>query len=362
MQKLEYHPVANIFPMMRDDEFDALKRDISENGQLEPIWLHDGQIIDGRNRYLACIELGIEPHFRTWSGEGSLVSFVMSLNLHRRHLSSSQKAVVALEILPMLESEAWERRTTGVNQHSSPVEIIPPPSGSGKSREIAAEIVQTNPRYVSDAKKIKAEAPEFIPRIMSGEMTIPQVKREIVFRERKEAPELPSEKYRIIYADPPWKYGNNGLEDYGHAERHYPTMSISELCQLPIEKLSDANSVLFLWVTSPLLAESFDVIKAWGFKYKTSFVWDKIKHNFGHYNSVRHEFLLICTKGSCTPDQRKLFDSVQSIERTEKHSQKPQEFRNIIDEIYTKGKRIELFARENFAGWDSWGNEPNDNK
>ena len=77
----------------------------------------------------------------------------------------------------------------------------------------------------------------------------------------------------------------------------------------------------------------------------------------GHYNSVRHEFLLVCTRGSCTPDVPKLFDSVQSIERSNKHSEKPQEFRDIIDTSYLVGKRVELFAREPHEGWEVWGNE-----
>jgi N6-adenosine-specific RNA methylase IME4 len=85
-------------------------------------------------------------------------------------------------------------------------------------------------------------------------------------------------------------------------------------------------------------------------------VWDKIKHNKGHYNSVRHEFLLVCTKGSCVPDEAKLFDSVQSIEKTE-HSQKPEEFREIIDTLYNKGRKIELFARKHTDNWDTWGFE-----
>jgi N6-adenosine-specific RNA methylase IME4 len=114
-------------------------------------------------------------------------------------------------------------------------------------------------------------------------------------------------------------------------------MSIEELCLLPVKDLAEDNAVLFLWVTSPLLEDAFRVIHAWGFDYKTSFVWDKVKHNMGHYNSVRHEFLLVCVRGSCTPDNMRLYDSVQSIERTE-HSTKPEEFRNIIDDIY-QGKQ-----------------------
>ena len=134
-------------------------------------------------------------------------------------------------------------------------------------------------------------------------------------------------------------------------------MSIQELCELPVKEITATDAVLFLWVTSPLLEECFPLIKAWEFKYKTSMIWDKIKHNVGNYVSVRHELLLICTKGACTPDNVQLFDSVQSIERT-KHSEKPEEFRKIIDTIYIHGKRIELFRRgDTPEGWDTWGNE-----
>jgi N6-adenosine-specific RNA methylase IME4 len=189
-----------------------------------------------------------------------------------------------------------------------------------------------------------------------------EVARKNVIEQAKELPQ-PSGKYRVFYADPPWSYGNSGVigpnDNYGHVHRHYPSMTIEELCTMGsvIRDMAEDNAVLFIWVTSPLLAECFDVIRAWGFSYKTSFVWDKIRHNFGHYNSVRHEFLLVCTRGSCTPDNPKLYDSVQEIERSDIHSEKPEEFRAIIDDLYEYGERIELFARREAQGWFSWGNQ-----
>lgn len=167
---------------------------------------------------------------------------------------------------------------------------------------------------------------------------------------------LPTGKYRIIYADPPWSYGSDRTSYGGDQISHYPAMTIDELCQMPIIDISDDNSVLFLWVTSPLLRECFDVIKAWGFEYKGSFVWDKINHNMGHYNSVRHELLLICTRGSCLPDINELFDSVVSIERTE-HSKKPDEFRTMIEKLYNYGNKLELFSRIKTEGWTTYGNQ-----
>lgn len=167
---------------------------------------------------------------------------------------------------------------------------------------------------------------------------------------------LPSGKYRVIYADPPWQYGNTMPDYFTEQADHYSLMTLDAICDLPIEDLCEDNAVLFLWVTSPILQESFQVIGAWGFEYKASFVWDKIKHNMGHYNSVRHELLLVCTRGSCQPDVQKLFDSVVCEERN-KHSKKPETFRQIIDTLYPQGKRIELFAREKVDQWDVYGNE-----
>ena len=364
-----YHKIAELFPLMESQEFEQLKADVATNGLREAIWLHpNGSIIDGRNRHRACVETKTKPRFRTWGGSGSLVSFIVSMNLHRRHLTSSQRAVIALEMLPILETEARERQRTKKPQTNTLLsqQIAEAKSNpeDGRTTQQAAKMARTNRQYMNDAKKLQVEAPDLLGEIKEGKKTIPQAKRELVRRKRRETPPLPTDKYRILYADPPWQYGNAGIigptDNYGHAHRHYPSKSINALCEMgtEIKALTEDNAVLFLWVTSPMLEDGFKIIKAWGFQYKTSFVWDKIKHNYGHYNSVRHELLLVCTKGSCTPDHAKLYDSVQSIERSSKHSEKPEEFRNIIDDIYPNGKRIELFGRKEVKGWEVWGNEP----
>ena len=179
-------------------------------------------------------------------------------------------------------------------------------------------------------------------------------------KEPEEPIELPEGKYNVIYADPPWTYNDtceDGAIQSKGAGKHYPTMTIKQLCNLDIQSLCVDDAILFLWVTSPLLEECFEVINSWGFKYKASFIWDKIKHNMGHYNSVRHEFLLLCVKGSFQPENLKLFDSVVSVEKTNKHSQKPEIFYEMIETLYPSAKKIELFARDTRKGWDSWGNE-----
>jgi len=185
--------------------------------------------------------------------------------------------------------------------------------------------------------------------------------RKVIRKAENPSVPIPEGKYRVIYADPPWFYTG---DQHGKAaaqdtvlETHYPPMDIEDICAMPVKDCAHNNSVLFLWVTSPKIFESMKVIDAWGFTYKAMFVWDKIKHNVGGYNSVRHELLLICTRGDCMPDSPKLIDSVQTIERSKVHSEKPERFREIIDVMYTKGPKIELFARKKVKGWMYCGNQ-----
>ena len=187
-------------------------------------------------------------------------------------------------------------------------------------------------------------------------------RREKIKDQFSQAPQLQSKKtYRVIYADPPWLYdkGKELSDSYGDVSKHYPPMELQDICDLPVSELCDKNSVLFLWATAPKLPEALEVMKAWGFEYKTNVIWDKVGHNFGYYFSVRHEILLIGGKGSSTPDNRKLHDSVISIEKSKKHSEKPQYFKELINTLYTEGNKIELFCRESSLNFDAWGNEIN---
>ena len=229
---------------------------------------------------------------------------------------------------------------------------------AGQVEEPSPTIAQLGlTRNESSRAQFLAQLPrETFDAIKEGKTTITEAQRQHRRKNLMEQQEFPPGKFRIIYADPPWPYGNSGLDDYGHAERHYPAMPLADLCALDVKTLAADNAVLFLWATSPMLEVAFNVVKAWRFEYKTSFVWDKVRHNFGHYNSVRHELLLVCTRGSCTPDHHELFDSVITLERSA-HSEKPDHFRQMIDTLYRHGSRVELFARTEHHGWKSWGNE-----
>jgi N6-adenosine-specific RNA methylase IME4 len=168
---------------------------------------------------------------------------------------------------------------------------------------------------------------------------------------------LPEGKFNVLVADPAWEYRNKGVD--GSAEKEYPTMSIEKLCNMGVKELSTENAVLFMWVTNPLLEECFEVIKSWGFQYKTNFVWHKKnkKTGIGFYVRGVHELLLICVKGQMLPE----YTPLSIIEEdAQEHSKKP-EVCGLVEKMYPNQKYLELFARNNKKrkNWSYWGNEAN---
>lgn len=166
-------------------------------------------------------------------------------------------------------------------------------------------------------------------------------------------------KYSIIYADPPWSYKDR-RESHGGVLDHYPTMKLDDIKALQIP--ADENCMLFLWATFPNLQEALDVIKAWGFKYKTlAFSWIKTNRDgkpffgIGYYTRSNCEVCLLGVKGKPI----KVSNSVSSviIAPREEHSKKPDIVREKIVTLCGDIPRIELFARQKTPGWDAWGNE-----
>ncbi len=175
-------------------------------------------------------------------------------------------------------------------------------------------------------------------------------------------------KYNIIYADPPWEYNDKMKMQGVHgmirgAESFYSTMNLEQIKQLPINQICYDDAIIFMWVTMPLLDKAFEVMSAWGFKYKTcGFCWVKKTKNgkthlgMGHYTRGNAELCLIGIRSTKPKFQtRSLSQIVESPIR--KHSQKPDEIRDKIVELCGDIPRIELFARQQSTGWDCWGNE-----
>ncbi|MCR9295424.1 MAG: MT-A70 family methyltransferase [bacterium] len=161
-------------------------------------------------------------------------------------------------------------------------------------------------------------------------------------------------RFRTIYADPPWQYSNTAAR--GAAENHYKTLSVEQLCELPVAKLCEPESHLHLWTTNGFLREAFTVMEAWGFEYKSCFLWVKPKLGMGNYWRVSHEFMLLGTKGRLQ-FRDKSQRSWRELPRRE-HSKKPGLIRNLIEQV-SPGPYLELFGREEIPAseWTVFGNQ-----
>ena len=174
---------------------------------------------------------------------------------------------------------------------------------------------------------------------------------------------FPNEKYKIIYADPPYyfkSYSQRG--EKRNATQHYNCMEFNDILRLPLFNICDVDCVLFLWVTDPFLEKPFELIKRWNFQFKTvAFTWVKTTkiNNFfmglGYWTRANPEICLLATKGK----PKRLSKNIQQlvIDKRREHSRKPDIIRNKIVELCGDLPRIELFARQKVKGWDSWGDE-----
>ena len=171
-------------------------------------------------------------------------------------------------------------------------------------------------------------------------------------------------KYNIIYADPPWQFSAWSNKAHKHVSKHYSTMTIQKIMELPVEQIAADNAVLFLWTTFPMLPLALETIKVWGFTYKTcAFTW--VKQNkksptlfwgMGYYTRSYAEVCLLATKGKPLPRISHKVHSV-IVSPVEEHSKKPSEARARITQLFGDIPRIELFARQQAEGWDCFGNE-----
>lgn len=382
------HPLADIFPMIAEADLKVLAADIAANGQVEPILLLEGKVLDGRNRQAACGLAGVKPIYAEFGGSDPL-SFVLSKNLHRRHLSESQRAIAAAMIVD------WER---GVNQATVGSANLP--------TRRAAEKLSVSERAVTAARRVREHgAPELIDAIRAGKVSVhagealselQHAEQARIVREEKkaivaEAKKIRAEQqkvrhavrlttmamvaekgretspgkierlYPIIYADPPWKFGVYS-EETGReksAENHYPTMDTAAICNLLAQMDSPVtgDAVLFLWATNPMLPDAFRVMQAWGFSYRHHWIWDKEVAGTGYWGRDRHELLLIGKRGNPPAPLAGTQPETVHRERKRKHSAKPAWFAEQIERLYPDVPKLELFCRSPRPGWDAWGYE-----
>jgi len=403
ISELKLHPHQYLIPPMSLEDYQNLVEDIKRNGILQPIDItYNNVILDGHHRVKAAKELGIKevevriPELLYIDEDEYLISVAMN----RRHLTEGQKAILANEYMKALskkrESEAGEKANE-VRWHSNISSDETAVSSSDKdevdrSRKLAAERLKVSERkirYVHEIEEAEKnnEKKVIYEKLRTGELQLheakiiaqlPEDKREAVLEKKLETKKdirsivreinnaeknqnvkpIPDGKFSIIYADPPWEY-EYSVSTPREIENHYPTLELEKIKVIKIP--ADDNAMLFLWTPAPKIEETLEVMKAWGFSYRTCMVWVKDKIGMGYYARVKHELLLIGIKGDGigTPLPENRPESVIFAERTE-HSKKPDIFYEIIEKMYPKHSKIELFARNKREGWEAWGNEIQD--
>jgi N6-adenosine-specific RNA methylase IME4 len=413
--ELPYHALANIFPLIEGAEFDSLCTDIKEHGLREKIVLLNGSILDGRNRYRASIAVGGAAAdgdadcFREFdpTAEGEPEDFVVSKNVHRRHLDESQRAYAAATLADMPRHRPVDK---SANLQTSQAE--------------AALKLNVSTRLVASAKKVQEKGtPSLNHAVQAGKLPassaakaagLPEAQQNEIARQAEagaanvvrtvikqgvravreaelgaKQAQLPDSQYGVILADPEWEFVTfskiTGVDR--SASNHYPTSPWETIGARDVQKLSAKDCLLLLWVTD--LARGIRVMESWGFEYKSYFVWVKDIVVFagidfakgagdsatyfktvgpagtGYWNRDRDELLLIGTRGQVpapamgTQGESVIFAARPKITGTMrgKHSAKPAFAHEWVDKHYPTLPKIELNARTRRAGWDAWGLE-----
>lgn len=406
---LGYHSLANLFPLIEGEEFEELVANIRQNGVREPIHLFEGLILDGRNRQRAADAADMPVRYEVFEGSfAAALEFVISKNLHRRHLTDQQRISVAAKFCNLMPG-----RPSGET----------PPIG-GITTHDAAKAFNVKQRSIERAKQVYRKAtPEIAAAMDRGKLPVdtaaraaklaPNVQAEIALeaetgklnvlrtvlkraarteREQelgKKQRELPDAKFGVILADPEWRYDvwsrDTGLDR--SADNHYPTSDERLIAMREVQKISAKDCVLFLWVTD--LARGIRVMESWGFTYSSYFVWvkdiieaddDAFSRSVsppgrvfvevgppgtGFWNRDRDELLLIGTRGKPpAPAPGTQGESVIFARRPKRedaargrHSAKPVEIYEWIEKHFPSLPKIELNARNGRPGWTPWGNE-----
>lgn len=370
-RKLTEHPQAHLVPDMRPEEYAALRDDIARRGILTPLEITtNGTILDGRHRYRVAVELGLaECPTRLAPLNGTTPEeYMIRAALLRRHLSDDQRAALALRWQKAQSAQAQSaagKKAAAIRDGKIDSDAVS--ESTRDTRAEAATLFAVPERKIRYMAQVERAAPELMGEIEAGNKTIIEARRELAKGARDEkiatiarnnAPLGTATRYPVIYADPPWRYENPPMGGGNRSiENHYPTMTLEEICALPVKDIAAQDSILYLWATAPKLAECLEVMRAWGFEYRTNFVWIKDKIGMGYHSRNQHELLLVGRRGEIPPPPVEArVSSVVYAPRTD-HSAKPVEFYELIESFYPELQKIELFSRSQRDGWSAWGNQ-----
>jgi N6-adenosine-specific RNA methylase IME4 len=338
-----------LVPSLTGDEFEILEKNILERGIQDSIKVWQGIIIDGHNRYEIALRHNL--HYDTkelcFESRQSVIEWMLNNQLGRRNLSPDQLSIIRGKLYNLNKMQGKRNDlTSGQNDHK-----LTTGQNLADKFKVSEKTVRRDAAFVNDN-------PEAAEKILKGEATKREIIQEQKRKERQESTKKVKPitgKYEVIYTDPPWKY-DFAESSNREIENHYPTMNLEDMKNIEIP--CEDNSVLLMWATAPKLLEAIDLIKSWGFTYKTQMIWDKQVIGMGYWCRGQHEILLIATKGKFSPPETE--NRVSSIysEKRGKHSKKPDYYYSLIEKMFPNMSYLELFARQKYNDkWQVWGNE-----
>jgi N6-adenosine-specific RNA methylase IME4 len=356
---LRPHPQADVLPPLARQEYRSFLADVQRRGVLVPLDITPaGVVLDGHVRLRAALELGLkELPVRELSPPDEL-EYLFWAALRRRHLSASQKAALAVEFERYQHTREQARTRRLANLKHQPVEVatLPP---RGKTRDHAAAWAGVSPRTIQDAATVQAADPDLFEQVKHGRLPVDRAARQVRQRERDAAlppaPPLPTGPFQLIYADPPWRLPGNPSSCKA-IENHYPTMHLEEIKALPVPAADDC--LLFLWGVNSMTPEAIEVMQSWGFSYANHFAWVKDKWGLGQWNRTQHELLHVGHRGNASPPPpANRCSSVIHAPRG-RHSAKPPLAYELIEAMYPRLSKVELFARTARPGWTPGATKP----
>jgi N6-adenosine-specific RNA methylase IME4 len=378
---IEIHPAAAAFPDMSADEYAELRKSIERNGQRHPIILTaDGQILDGRHRFRACEELGIDPNFEPFEGTDT-IQFVIDCNLNRRHLDFGDRARLAAKLSNI--SHGGDRKSDQVA--NLPLDPI--------STEDAAKKFQVSPRSVRDAKVIEKKGIDELKEMFESKKLAvskaaevarlePDVQRLVLGGGPKNAGERLAKhqsksasnpntslsvvarktvasnpgEYAVLYVDITIRPGTLGrIDERQNDKTSYLTWPADSLIKLPVGRMAYETAYIYMWADSKTLDAAMGVMKSWDFKYDNCIVWAKTHDDQTIHAGAEFEILLIGTRDAFLPSGLSETDCSILKAPDRPHGEKPQEVIQLIERLHC-GVATAMLAKQGNAPdrWDKF--------
>tara|TARA_R100000231_G_scaffold137735_1_gene114624 strand:+ start:42 stop:1172 length:1131 start_codon:yes stop_codon:yes gene_type:complete len=362
-----------LIPPLSIDEHTQLTLNICKEGIREPLILWNNYIIDGHNRFEIAKQFNLEYKTinKEFENEDEVKEWMILNQFGRRNLSAYQRSVLALELEDVFRIKAKENQglRTDILQISAESKPI-------DTRKELSKVASVSHDTIAKVKKIQEKAPEEIKtKLSTGEISINAAYKEIKKEEKKEERDKKIEevkqkietenlkelnkKYHVIAIDPPWAYNEKGgfsSDDYDAQNNRgavdYPTMTVEQIKKIELPSAND--SVLFLWTTHAFLRDSFDIMKHWGFEYKATIVWDKVKMGMGRNIRMQVEFCLLGVKGKPIIQGSSERDIITEARR--EHSRKPEAFYEMVERMCI-GNKLDYFSRQKRNNWEHYGAE-----